>query len=372
VARARAAPSRAVAIIYPASIAAIAGVAYSGAHFLTTTGNPAIGYDLPIVPPRDWAHQVRQITLWAAEWHTLDDVAGGAWQTATSALAETPARALAIGSAIFLGALCWIPLQARCGGDRAAGVRPRYGWLLALGAVITIAPWVPIGLFNYWLNPRLCYVPALGLAILVACAGSLLRDALAAWAPRLAPLANALGATALLSACLIFATISLGIQKSLQIRARRDIDQMNQLRQLWPDPPSGAVFVPIRIERPPHRSGGDRLDDMMWPAMATFWSARWIVRLSYRRSDLDAAHTTWPETAILDADQSTVAARGAGRPDWDRVIPFQIDAAGVVTPVTRIRIVRPGAPPLDIEPPLARQALRAAGAPAFTFEFRAQ
>src|SRR5690606_13679461 len=148
-----------------------------------------------------------------------------------------------------------------------------------------------------------------------------------------------------------------------------------QLRALWPDPPPGAVFVPIRIERPPHRPGGSRLDDMMWPAIATWWSARWIVRLSYRRSDIDAAHTTWPETAILEADEHAAAVRGGGRPTWDLIIPFQIGPEGTVTPVTRIRILRPDspdapAPPLEIEPPLAREAARAAGIPGANFDFQ--
>jgi hypothetical protein len=376
---ARRPPSLPIALIAPASMAAIAAVAYTTGHVLNTTGTPALGYDTAIVPPSDWPHQVAHITAWAAEWHTLDDVARGAWQTATAALAATPARAIAIGAAILLGAAFWIPMQTRRGGDRAStpGAHPRHGWLLVLGAVITIAPWIPVGAFNYWLNPRLCYVPALGLATLIATAGSIGAAVIAARVPRLAPVANAVGATALLGGCLVFAIVSLGIQKSFQSRARRDLAEMAQLRQLWPDPPPGAVFVPICIDPPPHRPGGSRLDDMMWPAIATWWSARWIVRLSYRRSDIDAAHTTWSATAILDADEHSAALRGAGRPTWKLIIPFQIDPEGTVTPVTRIRIFRPSArdspgPPLEIEPPLAREAARAAGIPGATFDLQAK
>src|SRR5690606_31218966 len=93
-------PSLPIALLIPAAMVAIAGATYTTGHFLSTTGVPAIGHDTAIVPPSGWIHQVARITAWAVEWHTLDDVARGAWQTATATLAATPARAIAAGAAI--------------------------------------------------------------------------------------------------------------------------------------------------------------------------------------------------------------------------------------------------------------------------------
>jgi hypothetical protein len=184
--------------------------------------------------------------------------------------------------------------------------------------------------------------------------------------------ASAIGATALLGTCLVFSIVSLGIQKSFQLRARQDRAEMAQLRDLWPDPPSGAVFVPVRIERPPHRSGGSRLDDMMWPALATWWSARWIVQLSYGRSDIDAGYTTWPECAILDADERSASIRGVGRRPWDLIIPFQVDSRGMVAPVSRIRLILANGSRLEVEPRLARAGAHAAGVTGITLDMEAK
>lgn len=226
-------------------------------------------------------------------------------------------------------------------------------WLFV---VMALAPWAPIVAFNYWLNPRVCYAPSLGLVAVAGSALSFKGDA----AARRGRVARGVVAGVVAAAAMVLSVHLLGVQRAFRDRAEQDTLEMAALRRLWPDPPAGTVFAPARLALPPRADGLTKLDYHMWSALSAWWSARWCVQLAYRRSDLDSGYTGWTESALMNADRNGAMVRGVGPVPWARIAAFEVDGRGAVTPVTGVRVAR-GERVVEFALPLGVEAARRTG-----------
>lgn len=354
----------------PLGLAGVAGLLYAGIHAVVVEGKPAIGYDTYVVPLARWPDHVLKAARWSLDWNSLDGFAARAWERGLEAFGRAPVRACAVLSLAGVTGALWLGAQAATGDDRRPGSQSSHAALMGLGVVVLGASWAPIVAFNYWLNPRVCYVPNLGLAILLATAGSRLACGSGAAAGP-ARVRRLMAATAVAVAVILSAVLTLGVQRAFQARAAQDQVEMSELRRLWPHPPAGAVFAPVSLALPPSpHSGPNKLDDHMWSALSAWWSARWCVRLAYRRSDIDCGHATWYVSAIQHADKRGADVQGVGRVPWASLLAFRVGPTGEIEAVTQVRLIRQGRPAAEFDVPLGRAAAQAAGQGEVVFELR--
>lgn len=338
----------------PTILAGAAGAIYVLMHWRLTPRIPP-GQNGSSISLTQFPERAIELGGEVAQYLSLGEFAPGAmavgWEVARSQL---------LWSSVLLLALCvggWIWIRShsvkgheivqpdRCG---------QPGWIILLGTVVFLVCWFPIVRIHYWMSPRLCYPPMIGLAIVVAGlaqAGMLfVRDTRWAYPSRIATGVCVL----LLSGPTLL--IWIGTQAAYQSRARQDEKELDAIHQLMPDPWPGSVFVPVSIRLPADRSHSWRYDTLFRGAFMSTWSARWSIRQRYGRADLSSGWCEWEGSGILSGDDEQAMVLSIGPVPWNKIIPFVIDERGEVVLVGQVR-----GPGFEIRPPQTAQALDSLG-----------
>lgn len=278
---------------------------------------------------------------------------------------------VAWGGVFVAAGVLWLVWAARRGGPAPGSAHapsPRAGWAVLAGIAVFFAGWLPVFVIDRQIvELRNAYVPLVGLALAVGVGlDALLAAAPRAPAPRLAAGIVALAAAALGAAGLV------GWQSLFQRRSELDLGALAQLRSLVPDPPPGAVFMPLRTNDAPAATGRVLFDRARYGVFETVWSATPMVQRLYRRADLRAtAFNPWAPLALDTPDAAGVRwaqslkgnevvradPAGGTRIPWEAAVPFVIDASGRVKLVRRIDVELPDHRDLQIHPPVVEAAI---------------
>jgi hypothetical protein len=229
---------------------------------------------------------------------------------------------------------------------------PRPLLLLAIGACIFLAGWVPIfALAIYDPDSRTRYWPCIGLAMMLAGGGWLLgRSERASTRLRmvLAPM--------LLCTLLAGGMCMIGVQSAFRTRWQLDQEQGRQLRALIPNPEPLAFFVPLDIRGTGIRTVSPIFDNHFRSVFEYPWTAPRFIRAAYPRADI---HCGWwrhwtPGAPVRGADENGIhftdrlgprfpRIEGSGsRIPWEHAVPFIIDENARVRLVTSVIIREPG------------------------------
>ena len=274
----------------------------------------------------------------------------------------------------------WMGREVIVRDDRDSLTRP--AGVFAFGLGLFLIAWLPVALLKAQIvEPRICYFPALGLAV----AGAMVIDQLGVWlAPYRASCALFKGVVgvALLAWALPSALAMVGVQDALRKRYRLDRREMDQLKAMVPDPPAGTVFVPLHIEDMglAASTGYSNFDKFAVGALGTPWSAKSIIDWTYGRDDLYCTARSWWQPLALRALNARTAwyplmpgprrsshPAGGPRISWSRMVPFVVDAKGQVHLVSLIRVTRPDHQGLLIPISYVQGLLRERGLPDHEF-----
>jgi hypothetical protein len=224
--------------------------------------------------------------------------------------------------------------------------------------------------------PRLLYFPSIGLAIAVAAGGGLVRGMISR---RFSALIAPVAAIAVAFVTALGGVTLVGIQKQYQNRSRADVAVAQSLLKLMPDPPAESIFVPLRVDHLPSRSGRLFFDRLRPGAFETIWSATALTRQSYHRRDLWAAGwNPWRLPLIDDPNSQSVRLNdrfviwspfphdqlGGTRVPWSNVVPFVVEPNGRVRLVRRLAFEQEDGSTLTIQPAIVQARLNAATASA--------
>jgi hypothetical protein len=165
-----------------------------------------------------------------------------------------------------------------------------------------------------------------------------------------------------------------GVQSAFQLRSHMDQLEFEQLRTLVPAPPQNTVFIPLKIENWPTRTGSYRFDGFARGVWELSWSANESVKHLYRRLDVFATFfNRWgplPLDNVTDVDFVYRHAwfspylpmqSGGYLIQWVAVVPFTVNSAGKLELVSRIVVKRPGGKQQAITLPLAEEACQLQG-----------
>ncbi len=255
-------------------------------------------------------------------------------------------------AAVILGLFAWIRWRP----SAAAGARPALPWAgVAFGLAGAACSWLPVVLVNtVWVEGRLFYPGAALVALACACAATAVADGLSF------PRACRAGAQALAIGAILAGVVGMiGLQTLQRTRDRFDRDEIAQLARLAPDPPPGAIFLAMRVQR--SATGGLR---GLAPVEFGAWSFEHIgtaqIRFAIGRRDLYTNRTNRGTPVELTPDGLIIAPwerpawAGPNEPrqlvGWDRIFPFVIEADGLVRPVRRLRLRQPSGEVITIEP----------------------
>jgi hypothetical protein len=285
------------------------------------------------------------------------DTTRDAWALGGRAIRESSGGVgwVAIGCAMGLG-VWWVVVLRREAAERAdgeAGGRAAQTCRVALalfGLGVAIASVLPIALVaTQPMQARYLYGAGAGVAIALA-AG---MDVMLGWAGRGRRGMLLVGVLAGIAAgvAMCGAVCCVGWQTQFRQRSRADVDQMDQLRRLVPDPPRGAVFVPLELGE--GRASRLRAHNPgVLGALAFPWSCWAYVQRGYGRSDVTATHGRPGPRVPVRADGAGIRyARGVcdawGVADpartlvpWETAIVFVVDDRGVVRLVSREEAMR--------------------------------
>ena len=303
--------------------------------------------------------------------HTWNGSLQQGWETVASP------EGVVWGGLILAAAATWL-IWAWSGGwsEATASGSPRNNkplirhiWLAVFGLAIFILAWLPVAALDRQnVVPRNYYVPLLGLAVTLGSALDAILVTISVHGRRsLAASTASVAIAALALSGALLGTIGLvGFQMQVQARWRLDQDELRQLSELVPNPPPGAVFMPMdtRLSRPAH-TGLIMFDKCRPGVFETQWSASSAIRRLYHRNDVHStACNPWiPSSGFLkEPTESGVRYSGKlGRgfvrhPEggsivpWDRTIPFTVDADGRVRLVRRIDVEKADHRDLAIRP----------------------
>lgn len=167
----------------------------------------------------------------------------------------------------------------------------------------------------------------------------------------------ALAAAVALAACYGAAGL-LGFHKSFQQQAHADVAQAARLRELVPDPPRGAVFVPMHVAAP-----GAALRPGMVGWLWVEHAARPLLCETYRRDDLRTTFfNPWMPVPLADPDAEgfTFVPRASApeRFGWELAVPFGVDSLERVHLVRELVIEDADGAMTTVRPPLVDLAVR--------------
>lgn len=303
----------------------------------------------------------------AWSWMTMQELGRGMVRQGFLEFAAHPASALVWTAALMLaGAGFWRawtrgPLDQPPAGDEP-GVVARRRWFLGLFALAwAVAMFVPVAAVrDQGVVSRLVYAPGLAAALLVG----VVADWLAPRAGRERGwVVRAIGAGAIVFA--VFGAVALvGAQGGFKRRSEMDIAQWAQLRAAVPDAKPGTLFVPLDLRDWATSTGSRRFDSQFLGVFDFSYTMGRAARAFLGRRDVaNLGHNRWrPGGAgdFTDADERGLVplwdvglpgeAKGTRVP-WERVVPFVVDARGVVTLVTEVVVDGPG----GVSPPIPTQ-----------------
>lgn len=230
------------------------------------------------------------------------------------------------------------------------GTPVRYVWLAIFGLVAAAASLAPIALVTWQpMHPRYFYGVGMGVSVALVAA---IECMIARSSRPRSRNAFTLGIASLIALVSLFgAAACVGLQVQLRARWRADVDQMEQLRRLVPNPPRDAVFVPLEIAD--GRARGLRPSDPgLLGAIAQPWSCWAYVQRGYSRSDVSATHVRHGQHVPIVIHPAGIGyprgvcdrwGRSGSAGDvvpWDRVVAFAIDERGIVRLLTREEVMR--------------------------------
>lgn len=252
-------------------------------------------------------------------------------------------------------------------------------WMLAAGAIVFLAGWLPVLIIDRQIiELRNLYAPLLGVAIVIAVGLDVVVDAANALRPR-ASIALRTTLAAMLLPLVGFGTIGMiGFQRHLQARYQQDQSEIRQLVTMIPDPPAGAIFAPFRTTHVTH-TGYPIFDRSRFGVFETGWSGTPEIRRAYRRADIAATvFSPWAPLPLVEPDAVGIrytlglpsiatptnanhAGKGSDaagdRIRWESIIPFVVDADGRVKLIRRFDVERADHRDLEIRPATVGRAL---------------
>lgn len=284
------------------------------------------------------------------------------------ALALEPALAGLAAVLVLAGAAVWVRRAARAAPiERTNSERRWLMVLMAFGIAWYLACWLPIARIAYPTSPRLFYAPSAGLAMALAAGLELavFSRRRMAW--------RGVAAAGAVVACVVLAVMMVGIQRGYQTRWHADEQQARELVRLVPRPPKRAIFVPVRvIDRPLVGAAGEpnSFTRRFQAPLRSDWAGGWWLQRAYRRDDVFAMQavgpwehvpvTAGPATDAIKDERGTVRLLNPVMPphprrrvkplNWDRIVPFEIDAAGRVRVFTKVVVLHPDGTRREVTP----------------------
>lgn len=335
--------SRALLRCWPLVAAVFGAVAlYAICHHRFAPIKPSVDGDSFFVSLGRLPTVAATVAHWTWEWMVSTGSMRRMLWHAGHAAAEHRIRTILVLAVLLAAGVLWVRDHVARGHEvpmstEAGAARPLS--MIVLGGVIGAASFAPIIATNYWLNPRVLYAPSVGLAVILGglCMIPGSRRPLSLETKRRERLCAAVLAFVALS---VMAWMMVGVQHTFQLRDRIDRQALEQLERLVPLPPPGSVFVPVQIEFPSSPVWAARYEQQFWSIFRSRWSSSWAIRLHLRRGDVHAGHAmygpAWSAPNIYN-----VNVVGVGRVEWERVIPFSLDADGQVRLVSEVRWTTP-------------------------------
>lgn len=316
---------------------------YALCHHRFAPTKPSVDGDTFFVAAARLPGTFAAVVRWATGWTFSTSVMRRELGEAVVAAASHPVRSTVALAFLLSTSLIWVRWHGRRGHEVARGHIDRQpakpGPIVLVGVVFGLTGIAPIVLTSYWLNPRVLYAPSIGMAFAVA--GLLLvpgaaRPGLAALGTMRRRVAAGIAACGLT----LLAFMMVGVQQSFQRRTRMDSLALSRLQDLVPSPVMNAVFVPVDVKLGAHPLWAHRYDRQFWSVFHAWWSSSWVIRLHYRRSDIDAGYAIG-QPAWRDPNIRGVHVNGVGHIAWDKLIPFSVDENGHIAIITRVRWVTP-------------------------------
>ncbi len=319
------------------------------------------------------------------------------WETLHSPLG------LVTAAALMAAAVLWLIWAVRRGGARphfiaTSAKPPDLGWLFSCGVATFIAAWFPVFVIDHQIiEMRNTYVPLIGLAMVVAALLDAILSLRFPKTPHAPAVARATAALAGVAAAAIGVVCLVGTQSFLHARWKQDQYEIAELKRLVPNPPPNTVFVPMRTNATPTRTGLIFFDRGRYGVLETPWSASDAIAFAYHRSDLGAtSYNPWlpPPRIPLDKpgpdgarwthglSKSLLAIfpadpEGGVRIPWTNMVPLVTEPfarGNELRLLSRIDVESPDHRDLEIRPPIVLAAIDAAKRantrlPATTYRF---
>lgn len=367
---------------------AIVGVLYAGYIAMVVAskrGDGGLGAAGQLLPMREWPHNFLRMSPAIEDMLKWSFLGTAAMKTGIEALREMPLRAAGMIAGILatcaIGWRAWTtafdePRPTATRNDLSAKLHARrlavVGFALTLGC-ITLLPLVVVT--DTAVRPRMAYIIVVAMAVLLAMGADVVFS--------LARRANGhktasvwLG-LALLAGIAVCSLSLIGAQRAYHLRQRLDDRIAAQLRELIPDPGSGAVLLALDAPELPVRTGHHAFDTYFIGPWYFSWGYQSIAQHVYRRTDIDSGYFSYTSPTIVNADTTGMRFFGPmlstfkpdtwpdqpaseplvpGRKDfspwitWERVVPFTISPEGDVRIVTELRIDHVSKPALTIRP----------------------
>lgn len=312
--------------------------------------------------PRRWAHMVKELQRQLAFKFTGKAALVSGWM----AVREHVAQAIAMAALAAAGAIALARSWARIG---ATDVARRDEWrtsllLLLMGSAWIILAMLPIAAVSFAsLRPRMVYAALPGVGLVVAAIADALRGPMSRDGTLFA-LGRSLVGIVAFALALAGVVCLMGTQRGYQLRQQADDSSIAALRTAIPDPPAGAVFLPLWVENKIFDIGTADLN--FYYASPWYWTYSFptFIQHGYRRRDVFAAYCDYARPVVIDADElsftfdgpmhrdAPVDANGKHRFAWDKVVPMGVGARGEVVFYSPLTIERggwgaPGAPIRD-------------------------
>jgi hypothetical protein len=346
----------AVGLLYAVYIAVVVASSRAGA---------GIGSAGQLTPPRHLPWEAKRILKQLEDLLKFEFVGLGGLSVGWRTIMEHPLRAALFGVLIVvLWGRCW-SLWREHDPESRNGDSPSKRWWTAFGGLglgaATVLPLIVVA--GTAVRPRMGYIISAGLAIVIVTVGDAFARRCASAKPGKAY--HTLAGIALAVACALGSLGMIGVQRGYQARHELDERVAAQLRELIPDPGSGAVMMPLASMELPFFTRSPRFDTYFIGPWYHSWAYPTYARHVFGRSDIDATCFWFDRPVFLDADGRGVRFAGElpwdflgdDRGDggrwipWDRAVPFIISREGEVRLVTEIRFVRGGEEVLSAKPP---------------------
>ena len=360
-------------------VAAFAGGIVYAALLLQTIAPQARGGSQSINHAAELIPQTRLVVGQAWQYLTLTTFASGALREGWSGVRSRPLEAIGVGVVLVLAlpgfSSWWMRGRAVSSavsssadvGETKFGTRR--AWAIVFGASIMLASMVPvIAVHNQWFAPRLAYHTLFGILVVVA----VLIDV--PFAARWGRARDARGRVwrggslgVFMPVAICFAIMLVGVQSVWHKRQAAERRMTREFRELVPNPPINAVFVPIRVASRPTNTGSGAFDNIGTSPFEFHWSASQPIQFMYARADVRALGISqWlaPGKRLVGCEGATesdlvlspeclpraalvVDAKGRKLVPWSSVVAFQIEKGGHVRLVDSIRVETPENPAMD-------------------------